>query len=451
MLSKYIKEFPINLRLAYPIMIGQLGNVMVGFIDNVMVGELGASALAAVSLGNGLFFLALSLVIGFSLSITPLVAEADGKHDHQLISSLFKNGIVLCAFIGFSLYVVIKLLQPFLKLLDQPEEVVILANPYIDILAFSIIPLAIFQATKQFSDGLSVTSYAMIAAIIGNVLNVFFNYVLIYGKWGFPKLLLEGAAIGTLIARCSMVLFMALLFYKRQRFKVYITNVFTNILQFITIKKLLKLGFPAALQMLFEFGIFISSIFLSGLLSTEAQAANQIALNIASITFMVAVGLGVTATIRTGNQLGKKDFKALVRIIRSILLLVFLIELIFAIILVILKDYLPTFYIADLNVISIASQLLLVVACFQISDGFQVVLLGTLRGVQDVNIPTLFLFIAYWCIGFPISFYLGKPIRLGAVGVWIGLFVGLSVSSGLLYLRYIYLTKKLLIDNCKAE
>lgn len=451
MLSKYIKEFPINLRLAYPIMIGQLGNVMVGFIDNVMVGELGASALAAVSLGNGLFFLALSLAIGFSLSITPLVAEADGKHDHQLISSLFKNGIVLCAFIGFSLYVVIKLLQPFLKLLDQPEEVVILANPYIDILAFSIIPLAIFQATKQFSDGLSVTSYAMIAAIIGNVLNVFFNYVLIYGKWGFPKLLLEGAAIGTLIARCSMVLFMALLFYKRQRFKVYITNVFTNILQFITIKKLLKLGFPAALQMLFEFGIFISSIFLSGLLSTEAQAANQIALNIASITFMVAVGLGVTATIRTGNQLGKKDFKALVRIIRSILLLVFLIELIFAIILVILKDYLPTFYIADLNVISIASQLLLVVACFQISDGFQVVLLGTLRGVQDVNIPTLFLFIAYWCIGFPISFYLGKPIRLGAVGVWIGLFVGLSVSSGLLYLRYIYLTKKLLIDNCKAE
>ncbi len=451
MFSKYIKEFPINLRLAYPIMIGQLGNVMVGFIDNVMVGELGASALAAVSLGNGLFFLALSLAIGFSLSITPLVAEADGKHDHQLISSLFKNGIVLCAFIGFSLYVVIKLLQPFLKLLDQPEEVVILANPYIDILAFSIIPLAIFQATKQFSDGLSVTSYAMIAAIIGNVLNVFFNYVLIYGKWGFPKLLLEGAAIGTLIARCSMVLFMALLFYKRQRFKVYITNVFTNILQFITIKKLLKLGFPAALQMLFEFGIFISSIFLSGLLSTEAQAANQIALNIASITFMVAVGLGVTATIRTGNQLGKKDFKALVRIIRSILLLVFLIELIFAIILVILKDYLPTFYIADLNVISIASQLLLVVACFQISDGFQVVLLGTLRGVQDVNIPTLFLFIAYWCIGFPISFYLGKPIRLGAVGVWIGLFVGLSVSSGLLYLRYIYLTKKLLIDNCKAE
>ncbi len=444
MLSNYIKEFPINLRLAYPVMIGQLGNVMVGFIDNVMVGELGASALAAVSLGNGLFFLALSLAIGFSLSITPLVAEADGQHDHKKISLLLKNGVALCTLIGFSLYVVIKLLQPFLKLLDQPEEVVILADPYINILAYSIIPLAIFQATKQFSDGLSVTSYAMIAAVVGNLLNVFFNYVLIYGKWGFPKLLLEGAAIGTLIARWSMVLFMVVLFYNKQSFKVYLENIYSNILQLKTVKNLLKLGFPAALQMLFEFGIFISSIFLSGLLSAEAQAANQIALNVASITFMVAVGLGVTATIRTGNQLGKKDFKALIRIIRSILLLVFLIELVFAIILILLKDYLPTLYIADLNVINIASYLLLVVACFQISDGFQVVLLGTLRGLQDVNIPTLCLFVAYWCIGFPISFYLGKSTNLGSVGIWVGLFVGLSVSSGLLYFRYTYLTKKFL-------
>ncbi len=444
MLSNYIKEFPINLRLAYPVMIGQLGNVMVGFIDNVMVGELGASALAAVSLGNGLFFLALSLAIGFSLSITPLVAEADGQHDHKKISLLLKNGVALCTLIGFSLYVVIKLLQPFLKLLDQPEEVVILADPYINILAYSIIPLAIFQATKQFSDGLSVTSYAMIAAVVGNLLNVFFNYVLIYGKWGFPKLLLEGAAIGTLIARWSMVLFMVVLFYNKQSFKVYLENIYSNILQLKTVRNLLKLGFPAALQMLFEFGIFISSIFLSGLLSAEAQAANQIALNVASITFMVAVGLGVTATIRTGNQLGKKDFKALIRIIRSILLLVFLIELVFAIILILLKDYLPTLYIADLNVINIASYLLLVVACFQISDGFQVVLLGTLRGLQDVNIPTLCLFVAYWCIGFPISFYLGKSTNLGSVGIWVGLFVGLSVSSGLLYFRYTYLTKKFL-------
>ncbi len=442
MLSKYIKEFPVNLRLAYPIMIGQLGNVMVGFIDNVMVGKLGASSLAAVSLGNGLFFLALSLAIGFSLSITPLVAEADGQKDYLKISLLLKNGIALSTLLGGALFVVIKLLQPFLTLLDQPEEVVVLANPYINILAFSIIPLAMFQAMKQFSDGLSVTRYAMIATIIGNVLNVFFNYVLIYGKWGFPKLLLEGAAIGTLIARFSMVFFMLLIFYKQQNFKVYVSNIFSNILQLNIVKNLLKLGFPAALQMLFEFGIFISSIFLSGLLSTEDQAANQIALNVASITFMIAVGLGVTATIRTGNQLGKKDFKALIRIVRSILLLVFLIEFVFAIVLVFLKDYLPVFYISDVNVIALAAKLLLVVACFQISDGFQVVLLGTLRGLQDVNIPTLCLFIAYWCVGFPISYYLGNPSYLGSVGIWIGLFAGLTVSSGLLYIRYLYLSKK---------
>ncbi|WP_010522132.1 MATE family efflux transporter [Aquimarina agarivorans] len=436
MFSKYVKEFPTNLSLAYPVMIGQLGNVLVGFVDNVMVGKLGASALAAVSLGNGLFFLTLSLAIGFSLIITPLVAEADAQNNQQKIRSLLKNGLVLCTLTGGILFVVIKLLQPFLEVLDQPVDVVALANPYINILAFSIVPLAIFQGLKQFSDGLSATRYAMVAAILGNVVNIFFNYVLIYGKWGFPKLLLEGAALGTLIARILMVLLMVFLFYYKQNFRRYLNDFFKKLIDLDVLKKLVKLGLPVALQMLFEFGIFVSSVFLSGSLSTEDQAANQIALNIASVTFMIAVGLGVAATIRTGNQVGKKDAKSLMRITSSILLLVFLIELVFAIFLIATKSYLPTFYIHDKNVIHIAAQLLVVVACFQISDGFQVVLLGTLRGLQDVNVPTLCLFFAYWCVGFPISYFLGSQDLLGSTGIWVGLFAGLSTSSLLLYLRY---------------
>ena len=423
-------------------MIGQLGQVLVGFIDNLMVGKLGAAPLAAVSLGNGLFFLTLSLAIGFSLGITPLVAEADAQKNHTKIASFFKNGIALCSIIGVILYGIIKLLQPFLSLLNQPEEVVILANPYLNIVAFSIIPLGIFQAIKQFSDGMSATKYAMIATVAGNIINVFLNYVLIYGKWGFPRLELEGAAIGTLISRICMVIFILFLLFKQDKFRQYFYNFFSKFIQFVTTKKLLKLGFPAALQMLFEFGVFTSSIFLAGLLSTEAQAANQIALNLASMTFMVAVGLGVTATIRTGNQLGKKKYKDLIRIARSLLLLVFIIEFAFALGFIATKDYLPLFYIDDINVTTIASQLLLIVAWFQISDGFQVTLLGILRGLQDVNIPTLCLFIAYWCIGFPISHYLGKPEQMGAWGIWIGLFIGLTTSSALLFIRYRYLVNR---------
>ena len=180
-------------------------------------------------------------------------------------------------------------------------------------------------------------------------------------------------------------------------------------------KRLLSLGFPTALQMLFEVAIFTGTIILAGNLGTNPQAANQIALNLASMTFMIAVGLGVTATIRVGNQVGLKKYRELRRIGISIFLLVFLIEAVFALLFVLLKDILPTFYIDNAEVISLAAQLLVIAALFQLSDGIQVVILGALRGLQDVKIPTVFCFIAYWIIGLPVSFYYGQPERLGSM------------------------------------
>jgi len=438
-LEKYTREFPTNLKMAYPIMLGQIGHVLVGLVDNIMVGKLGASALAAVSLGNGLFFIAMSIAIGFSFAITPLTAEADGQESIEKAKAFFKNGILICTIIGILLFVLIKLSQPFLVLLNQPEEVLIIANPYIDIIAYSLVPFAIYQAIKQFSDGMSATKYAMYATVIANLINVLLNYLLIYGKWGFPKMEVEGAALGTLISRFVMLAFLVVSLKNSKKFKVYFVSFFKDIYNRIAISRLLKLGFPSALQMLFEFGIFTSSVFLSGVLSTESQAANQIVLNLASMTFMVVVGLGVTSTVRVGNQVGKNNYIELERIMRSIFLLVFIIQCFFALIFVLFKDYLPLFYIDDVKVVAIASQLLLMVALFQLSDGFQVTILGALRGMQDVNVPTLLLFIAYWCIGFPVAYFLGKENWLGAFGIWVGLFVGLSVSSFLLFIRYRYL------------
>lgn len=432
--------------MAFPVMLGQIGHVLVGLVDNIMVGKLGAEALAAVSLGNGLFFIAMSIAIGFSIAITPLAAEADAQNNTERIKSIFKNGILICTIIGALLYILVKVVQPFLGMFNQPDEVVVLANPYIDMIAYSLVPFAIYQAVKQFSDGMSATSYAMYATIIANLINVLLNYVLIYGKWGFPRLEVEGAALGTLISRIIMLLVLVYFLMKSTQFSLYFISFFRNIYNKEVVQKLLKIGFPSALQMLFEFGIFTSSIFLSGTLSTQSQAANQIALNLASMTFMVVVGLGVTATVRVGNQIGKKDYLELQRIMRSIFLLVLIIQFVFAFMFVVLKDYLPLFYIEDIEVVTIASHLLILVALFQLSDGFQVTLLGALRGMQDVNVPTLLLFIAYWCIGFPIAYFLGKENELGALGIWVGLFVGLTVSSVFLFIRYRYLLSKKLIS-----
>jgi MATE family multidrug resistance protein len=340
--------------------------------------------------------------------------------------------------------------------MDQPKEVVELAIPYLNYVALSLIPLIIFQALKQFSDGLSNTKYPMYATILANVINIVLNYLLIFGSFGFPKLGIVGAAIGTLFSRIIMVYFLWMIFKSKDKFRPYITNFnFKKIEQKIS-TKLFNLGFPSALQMFFEVGIFTAAIWLSGVLGKNPQAANQIALNLSSMTFMVGIGLSVAAMVRVGNQKGLNDFISLRRIAFSIFFLTFIIEIIFASFFLIFRDWLPTLYIdgdtlVNINdnkeVVLIASKLLLVAAFFQIFDGLQVAILGALRGLQDVKIPAFITFVSYWIVGFPVSYYLGLYTSLESVGIWIGLFTGLFVASILLYIRFNYLSKKLILQS----
>ncbi len=434
-------------------MLGMLGHTFVAFADNVMVGQLGTAELAAVSLGNSFIFIAMSLGIGFTTAITPLVAEADSSNNISSGKKAFKHGLFLSSILSVILFLIILLSKPLLNIMDQPEEVVELAIPYLDIVALSLIPLIIFQALKQFSDGLSNTKYPMYATILANVINIILNYLLIFGSFGFPKLGIVGAAIGTLISRIIMVYFLWMIFKSRSKFKAYITNLnFRKIEKTISIK-LFNLGFPSALQMFFEVGIFTAAIWLSGVLGKNPQAANQIALNLSSMTFMIGIGLSVAAMVRVGNQKGLNDFITLRRIAFSIFFLTLLIEIIFATFFLVFREWLPTLYLDQYDltnfkdnseVILLASKLLLVAAFFQIFDGLQVVILGALRGLQDVKIPALITFISYWIVGFPICYYLGLYTNLKSVGIWIGLFTGLFVASILLYIRFNYLSKKLI-------
>ena len=455
-MKQYTKEFAYNLKLAYPVILGMLGHTFVAFADNIMVGQLGTAELAAVSLGNSFVFIAMSLGIGFSTAITPLVAEADGAGNAAGSKSALKHGLVLCTGLGFSLFVIILLCKPLLHSMKQPEEVVALAIPYLELVAFSLVPLIVFQAFKQFSEGLSQTKFPMYATILANVINVVLNYLLIFGSFGFPKLGIVGAAIGTLVSRFVMVGYIWWLLNRKPKFKGYVTGFNFKNIEKKVIQKIVGLGFPSALQMFFEVAIFTAAIWLSGVLGKNAQAANQIALNLSSMTFMVGMGLSVAAMVRVGNQKGLLDFKALRRIAQSIFLLTFLLEVVFALLFLLGRHWLPTIYLDvgdvanqmdNTEVILLASQLLLVAAIFQISDGIQVVVLGALRGLQDVKVPTLITFIAYWLVGFPVSYYLGLYTAYKSTGIWIGLLLGLSASAVLLYLRFNYLTKKLIQNS----
>lgn len=451
--SNYTKEFKYNLKLAYPVILGMIGHTLVGIVDNIMVGKIGPTELAAVSLGNSFIFIAMSLGIGFSTAITPLVAEAHGKSNREEGRLAFHHGLYLCTILGLILFGFVFFSKPLLSFMGQPEAVVTLAEPYLDIVGFSLVPLIMYQAYKQFADGMSQTKYSMWATIVGNVANVVINYFFIYGIWIFPELGIIGAAIGTIASRIIMLIFMHYIMKSKTKFHYYFEGFTLKEIKKEINLKIIKIGLPSSMQMFFEVALFTGAIWLCGMIGTTSQAANQIALSLASLTFMFAMGLSVTAMVRVANQKGQEDYIMLRTVGLSIFILAVILEIVFAILFIAFHQVLPIIFVNTQDiativetqeVISISAQLLIVAAFFQISDGIQVVVLGALRGLQDVKIPMYMTFVAYWVIGFPVSIYLGLYTDMKAVGVWIGLLAGLTAAALFLYLRFDYLTKKLI-------
>jgi len=437
-------------------MIGMLGHTFVQFVDNIMVGQLGTAELAAISLGNSFVFIGMSIGIGFSQAITPLIAEADGAKKDKDISGIFEHSFLICIILGLVLFLLVFLNRNLLYSMNQPIEVVELASPYLFWVSFSLISIVTFQSFRQFADGLSFTRAAMYSTLVGNVINVILNFVLIFGFWIFPKLGVEGAAIGTLISRLCMLTFIIFYLKLHEKLSKYIIRFFPTKVQIKRVKKILYLGLPSALHSFFEVAFFISAVWMSGFIGKNSQAANQIALNLSSMTYMVALGVGVAAMIRVGNQRGMMNFKKLREVAISTLLLIIIIDIFFCLIFLIFNDLLPLLYLdpsdqSNLNdvneVISIASKLLIVAGVFQLFDGIQAVVLGALRGMQDVNKPAIIIFFSYGILGFPISYFLGFHTSLAMVGIWIGLLSGLFFSSLFLFLRFNYLSKKIISIN----
>ncbi len=458
LLNAYTREFSYNLKLAIPVITALLGHTFVQLVDNIMVGQLGTASLAAISLGNSFFWVAMSIGIGFSTAITPLIAEADGQENFIKGRKVLIHGLLSCTFLGIILSISVLLAQPLLYEMGQPDQVVDFAYKYLFWVGISLIPLLIFQAFKQFTDGLSLTKPSMYASLLANIFNVILNYMLIFGNWGAPAMGIEGAAIGTLISRILALFFMIAYIFIDKKFSPYVRNIVRRGLDKLLFRKIFKLGFPSAAIMFFEVTFFTCAVWLSGLLGKNPQAANQIALNLSTVTFMFAMGFGVVAMVRVGNQKGKRNYVELRRVAISIFLLIFLFDILFCLLFLVFNNQLPWLYldienatnISDIyQVVNLSAKLLIISAFFQISDGLQAVVLGALRGLQDVNIPALIAFFSYCLTGLPISYILGIKLEYGVTGIWIGLLSGLTVSSILLFLRFQYLTKKLINKNVK--
>lgn len=418
--------------------------MMVGVADSVMVGRLGTVPLASVSLANSIFGVVMLFGIGVSYAMTPLVATADGARDAKASSGILKHGIILNAVIGILLFTICYLITYLLPYLDQDEGVLNGALPYYLVLSLSIFPLMLFQTGRQFAEGLSMTRQAMYISVAGNILNIFLNYILIFGKLGFEPQGLMGAGYATLTMRIFMPLVMAmyiLMSKKLQDYRIHFGSVKIQKAIFI---KMLRIGVPSGLQYVFEIGAFSASAIMTGWFGAVPLAAHQIALNLSALTYMAATGLAAAGTIRMGNQLGRRDYVTLRKAGWTIFMMVAVFMALSCLTFILARNFLPTLYIDDIPVIELASVLLIIAALFQISDGLQAVGLGVLRGLSDVKVPTMVTLVAYWLIAIPTGYVFGVYLNLGAKGVWYGLLIGLSLAAIAHIVRFNILTKRLL-------
>jgi MATE family, multidrug efflux pump len=435
-MENFKKEINKTFILAYPVIIGQLGFIMMGVADSIMVGSTGAVPLAGASVGNSLFILIFIIGLGISVVVTPLVAIAVGGKKYEECGILFRQSLLVNMITGIILGLIIILCSDFLNYINQPLEVVFQAQSYARILGISVLPSMLFATYKQFIEGFSVMRPAMVVVLLANLVNILFNWILIFGKIGFPALGLDGAGWATFASRVFMALIMMVYVMKAKQFKSYDVTFHFKSINTKIIKKILALGLPSGMQYFFEVGAFSFAVVMVGWLGTDQLAAHQIVINLASVSFMCAVGVSAAGSIRVGNAVGRKNIPDIRRAGFIAILLSASIMASFGIIFVVFRNILPAIYINNQAVISIASSILIVAALFQISDGVQAVGIGVLRGLTDVKGPTIITFIAYWVLALPIAYLLGFTFHYGIVGVWIGLLLGLTSSAIMLTFRF---------------
>jgi len=446
-INNHIKN---TIYLAWPLVITQVGYIITGMVDTVFLGKIGPAEQAACILSNNLYILLLVFGIGVSYATTPLVTSANQNMDLLKKASLFKNSIFLNVSVSIICFIVLFLSSGLLKYMHQPEDVIKLAVPFFNVLIFSMIPISLFFTCKQYCEGLSNTRMALFISIIGNVINIVLNYLLIYGKFGFPELGYIGSAWASFISRVFMGFSFLYLIFKSP-----VTKEISAVYNKVKINKkelfhLAKIGLNAGLQLTFEVAAFVIAGLMAGTFGKEQIDAHGIALSIAAFTYMFASGISSASSIRVGIYKAQDNWLEIKQAAFSSIKLVMLIMGGFAILFLMINNFLPKVFSSDLQIVNLASKLLIIAALFQLFDGIQVTIVGILRGLEDFKIPTLISLVGYWIIALPLAYWLAFILKLETVGVWIGLLVSLIFAAIVLFWRLNYLiNKNLKINNIK--
>lgn len=454
----YLPYYKRNLKVAFPVMLTQLGASLVGLFDSIMVGRYATVDLAAVSFSNALFFTVMVFAMGALMGLTPLVGiqvgslSSDSSHGEQsnirsLIASFFQNGMLFTVLLSFLSLVLLGGCIPFLHCFGQDPEVVQAARPYYTLIVLSIIPFLFFTFFKQFLEGLGNTAVAMVITLVMNGLNIFLNWLFIYGNWGCPELGATGAGIGSLVARIGMPVCFVVVMYLRKEWRGYLSSIRWQSFRLSVIKELTKIGFPVGVQTLMETIAFTAAFVFIGWISKEALAAHQIANQMCDMTFMVILGIGSATTIRVSHQLGANHLEGVRMASNASIHLVLLINAVGAAVMIGLRHQIPMLFTKDQEVIAIASQLIALAGVLQFADGLQVVAASMLRGITDVKVPMVIAMFSYSIVCISIGLFLAFPMGMGAVGIWIGFVVGLSVAAICLHTRFRIKYRELLAKN----
>ncbi|GAA4399593.1 MATE family efflux transporter [Nibrella viscosa] len=444
-LRAYRTELTDTLRLSIPIVIAQLGVVLMGVTDNLFVGRLlGAVPLGAAGLAVSLTFLVSSIGVGGLAVVAALVSQARGRGNNADINRLYRAGIYVAVLLSVILGLLSAVVAYFFDIFGQTQEVTRLARNFMLILSVSNIPLFLFVAARQLCDGLAYPRVAMLITLSALGVNAILNYWLITGWGPFPEMGLYGSAMATLFSRVYMAVAILLYIHRAAAFKTYFQPVFAQQTVLDFVREILRLGLPGGLTFFFEVATFSLAAVIIGWLGEDRLAAHQIAINLASTTYMMASGISAAASIRVGAALGQGGQQQVYRAGLAAFVLSTAFMMVCAVLFLTANDWLVRLYIRDnAEVATVAASLVILAGIFQLSDGVQVVGIGALRGLSDVNVPTIITLFAYWIVGLPVGYILAFWLKLDATGVWIGLLAGLTVAAILLTTRFFRLVRRL--------
>ncbi|MDR0364796.1 MAG: MATE family efflux transporter [Bacteroidales bacterium] len=443
-LKEYIPYYKRNLKVAIPVVISHAGQTTVMLADNIMVGHLGAMELAAISFIGVVYMVGMIFGMGFTLGLTPLVGVAYGEKNHEKIGRLFQNSLLMNLVSTIFFASILLIAGSFLDRMGQEPIVVDIARPAYYIIAWSFIPQMIFFSGRQFAEGIGNTKIAMYVTITCNLLNIFLNYVMIYGKLGFPAWGLTGAATATLISRICMAIGMIFVIFRLDIFNRYFKFFKTGGFSWKYIKQLISIGAPISIQTGTEVLTFSLCGIMIGWINGISLAANQVTQTMVSLTFMIALGVASATTIRVSHQLGEKNYVGVRKAGFASMHLGLGFMSISALCFILFRNYIPYIFTSDPEVIAISSQLFIIAGIFQLFDGLQAVSMAALRGIADAKIPSIISFISYMIVCLSIGYCLAFIVELGAVGVWLGYIAGLGLAAIWLSLRFNKKSKNLL-------